>query len=138
MIRACPQCAQKNRIPAARLHQNGKCGSCKEAIPKVSAPLDVDTAAFDDITAHAGVPVLVDFWAPWCGPCRMAAPTVTKIAGAASGRALVLKVDTDKHPALSKRFGIRGIPHFILFKAGKPVFQHSGLVGADLLRKWLS
>ena len=137
MIRQCVRCGKGNRIPAVRLADQGRCGSCKEPLGPVAEPLDVDPAQFQEIVATAKVPVLVDFWAEWCGPCKMAAPEVKRAAKEASGRAIVLKVDTEAHPELAQRFGIRGIPNFMVFKAGNRVFEHAGLVRAEQMLRWL-
>ncbi len=137
MIRSCPQCGTKNRIPAVHLTDTGRCGQCHADIPAATAPLDVDVTDFREIVGSAKVPVLVDFWAAWCGPCRRAAPEVAKTAENMSGRALVLKVDTEKHPELANEFGIRGIPNFIVFKDGAVAAQHAGLVDHRAMQQWL-
>ena len=95
------------------------------------------TATFDETVAGSTVPVLVDFWAEWCAPCRMAAPHVESVAREMSGRAIVLKVDTEAHPDLANRFQIRGIPNFAVLEGGSVVLQQAGLVDGAKLRSWL-
>jgi thioredoxin 2 len=90
--------------------------------------VDVDVALFDDIIGQAEVPVLVDFWAPWCGPCKTAAPEVSRAAANLAGKAIVLKVDSDRNPELSARYGVRSIPNFALFRHGRLQWQQAGLL----------
>jgi len=106
MVRTCTECGQKNRVPGKHLADVGRCGACKAALPPVAAPVAVDAALFDEIVGGATVPVLVDFWAEWCGPCRAAAPEVAKTAADMAGKAIVLKVDTEANPQLSARFQV--------------------------------
>ncbi len=97
----------------------------------------MDASAFDEITRAARVPVLVDFWADWCRPCHMAAPEVKALAHEMAGRALVLKVDTERHPELGARFRVQSIPNFVVLRNGQPVFQQPGAVGRSQMRSWL-
>jgi len=137
IVRPCPSCGARNRTPARHLADTGKCGKCQAALPPVAEPLDVDPTRFDDIIQNAPVPVLVDFWAEWCGPCRMAAPHVKKLAAEMAGKAVVLKVDTEEHPELAGRFEVRGIPTFVVLKNGHVVSQQAGLVPVAEMKRWL-
>jgi thioredoxin 2 len=136
-IRSCKSCGQKNRIASNHLADTGRCGACKAELAPQDEPMQVDAALFDEIVQSARVPVLVDFWAEWCGPCHAAAPEVARTAKDMAGNALVLKVDTDKNQQLAARFHVRGIPNFAVFSGGKLVKQQAGVVGHDVMKGWL-
>jgi thioredoxin 2 len=138
IVRSCPSCGKPNRIPGKHLADTGRCGACKAPLSAVATPVEVSLAEFDEIVRDSKVPILVDFWAEWCGPCHMAAPHVAQVAHDLAGRAVVLKVDTEKFPELASRYNVRGIPNFAVFAGGKLQFQQAGVVDADTMKTWLT
>ena len=136
LIQPCPSCGKRNRIPYTRIAETGKCGACSAALPPPADPVDVkDAAAFDALIAQCPLPILVDIWAPWCGPCRATAPELAKAASMTTGRALVCKVNSDDQPALCARLGVRGIPDFRVFNQGRETGrQVGGIRCAELIR----
>lgn len=137
MRRVCAECKAVNRIPVRHLADTGKCGKCRGALPPHATPIEVTTASqFDDIIAASRVPVLVDFWAAWCGPCRSVAPEVKKAAHNLAGKALVVKVDTDALGDLAQRYHVQSIPNFAVFSGGRLVRQQAGAVDHRQLEKW--
>jgi thioredoxin 2 len=123
----CGQCGQKNRLAYERLGDSVRCGRCKHELAAPSVPIDIATTAdFDRLIAHASVPVAVDYWAPWCGPCRMVAPELEKVAARNAGRFLVVKVNTDVLTELGERYAIRSIPTLAVFAGGREVSRTAG------------
>jgi thioredoxin 2 len=123
---ACPFCSTVNRVDLARLADLPKCGQCRKPI-RLDRPVAASGADLDQSVQGTTVPLLVDFYADWCGPCKVTAPMLDAIAHTRAGEVLVLKVDTDRHPGLSNRFGIRGIPTIIAFRAGREVTRVVGV-----------
>jgi thioredoxin 2 len=136
-IRSCKSCGKKNRLAANHLADTGRCGACKNPLPPLDEPLAVDAQLFDEILQSSRVPILVDFWADWCGPCRAAAPEVARTAKDMAGQAVVLKVDTDQNQELAARYSVRGIPNFAVFSGGKLVRQQAGVVDQSVMEGWL-
>jgi thioredoxin 2 len=138
IIVACGSCGKKNRLAFDRLDAAVQCGECKQPIKPPAEPIEIKSSAdFDRLVAAASVPLLVDYWAPWCGPCRMVAPELQKVASRQSGRALVVKVNTDELPDLGQRFGIRSIPTLAVFAGGKELARESGTKPAEAIEAFL-
>jgi thioredoxin 2 len=127
LLVVCGSCGQKNRLAHERLGGAVRCGKCKNDIPTPASPLDVQTVEdFDRLVARASVPIVVDYWAPWCGPCRMVAPELEKVAARNAGRLLVIKVNTDILTELGERYGIRSIPTMAVFAKGRELSRTAG------------
>ncbi len=128
IIVPCPACGTKNRVPVSRLQQGPRCGRCKAPLPVGNGkPVILTDANFKSQVLSASLPVLVDCWAPWCGPCRMVGPIVDELAREFAGRALVGKLNVDENPVTSQGYGIQSIPTLLIFKGGKVVDK---IVGA--------
>ncbi len=138
VVAACPHCGRKNRIPYARLGEAGTCGQCQAGLAAPNTPLDIGSAAqWESLVAASPLPVVVDFWALWCGPCRMVAPEMEKVAGASAGRWLVVKINTESLPELGARFGIRSIPTMAIFAGGRELARTSGARPAAAIEAWV-
>lgn len=127
----CPSCGTVNRFPAAKTDKKANCGSCKTAILPLEKPQAIaSAAAFQELIANSPLPVVVDFWAAWCGPCRSVAPELERLARERAGSVVVAKVDTEALPEIAGTYGIRGIPTFIAFRGGKEASRTSGAMPA--------
>jgi thioredoxin 2 len=138
LLAICSNCGQTNRLLFARLGDSVRCGKCKESLPPPAVPLEVEsTADFDRLVSHASIPVVVDFWAEWCGPCRMVAPELAKVAGRAAGRFLIVKVDTDALGDLGERYRVRSIPTLAVFANGREVTRTTGARPAGEIEQFI-
>ncbi|WP_411376032.1 thioredoxin [Arthrobacter sp. MPF02] len=132
-LTACPSCGKTNRIPAQSAGQP-RCGNCKAGLPWIVSAGDADFAA---VAERSPVPVLVDFWAEWCGPCRMVSPVLDQLARERPGRIKLVKVDVDSSPGLSRRFDVQAIPTLMVLVDGKVAARQAGAAPAGALRAWL-
>jgi len=138
LLATCPSCGRRNRLPYERLGQTFRCGNCHTELRPPSEPLEVKSeTVFDAVVGRSAFPVLVDFWAPWCGPCKMVAPELARIAAEGLGKWLVVKVNTEELPALAQRFHISGIPTLALFQGGREVARQSGAMPAAAIRQFI-
>jgi thioredoxin 2 len=132
----CPHCDTVNRVPDARLTERPKCGKCKRDIFE-GHPLTLTDANFDRHLSNGELPLVVDFWAAWCGPCQMMAPAYEQAAARIEPRARLAKVDTEQNPQLAQRYGIRSIPTLAIFKGGRQVASQAGAMSLPQLLQWI-
>jgi thioredoxin 2 len=131
----CGNCGRINRLPVERAPGGARCGSCHQPM-FTGHPLEVDEEAFGRHVAHSDIPVLVDVWAPWCGPCRAMAPMFERAAQELEPRVRLLKLNSDNAPAVSSRLGITGIPTLLLMRGGREIARHAGAMDARSIVAW--
>ena len=132
----CPACLTVNRIPAKRLHQSPLCGKCRQTLFG-GRPVALTQNSFHKVLGGSDIPIVVDFWAPWCGPCRMMAPAFEQAARELEPEVRLARVDTEAEPGLGSEFAIRSIPTMVLFRRGREVARHSGAIGASDIIRWV-
>jgi thioredoxin 2 len=138
LLSSCPSCGKRNRLPYDRLGKTFRCGNCHHQLAPPSEPIEIgDEEVFEALTQRAALPILVDFWAPWCGPCKMVAPEVSKAAAEAAGRWLAVKVNTEELPLLAQRFQISAIPLMVVFKNGREIARQAGAMPAQQIRSFV-
>ena len=134
----CSQCSQRNRLRHERLGGKFRCPKCQTQLPHVAEPVDIATErVFDALVGRSALPVLIDFWAPWCGPCKMVAPEFTKVAREGAGKWIVVKVNTEDAQTLARRFGVTSIPTMVVMKHGREIARQMGAMPAARIRDFV-
>jgi thioredoxin 2 len=133
----CPQCHATNRVPPERIREQPRCGACRAPLLG-RGPVELNESNFDHHLQGNDLPVLVDFWAPWCGPCRSMAPVFADTSRELDDRVRFAKLDTEAYPSIAARYGIRSIPTLILFRQGRELARVSGALGASPLKDWIA
>jgi thioredoxin 2 len=133
----CPSCFAVNRVPDSRLAEHPNCGKCHQPLLP-GKPIDLTSACFDTFVNRSGLPVVVDFWATWCGPCKMMAPVFAQVASELSTHACFVKVETETEQMLAARYGIRSIPTLAIFKNGREIARQAGAMDGANLKRWLA
>jgi thioredoxin 2 len=135
-VRLCQECGAINRLPSQRLEEVSRCGKCKAEL-RPQDVVEVSTAQLSQFIKHSELPLVIDFWAPWCGPCKSFAPVYAQVAPSWRGRATFLKANTEAHPSLNAQFGISGIPTLVVLHNGREKARQSGAMPPGPLRAWL-
>jgi thioredoxin 2 len=139
LLLACAHCGKRNRLKYEGLGQTLRCAQCKNELQSPREPIDLQSdLVFDALTSRSALPVLVDFWASWCGPCKMVAPEIVKVTNESVGRLVVAKVNTEELPSLGRRFRVTAIPTMVLFKRGIEVARQAGAMPAPGIRKFIA
>ena len=138
VIVSCAKCGRANRLAFAALNRTTRCGQCKNPLSPPDAPIEInDAATFDAAAAHSVIPLVIDFWAPWCGPCRMVAPELERLARSTAGRYLIVKVNTDTQTELAERFRIRSIPTMAVMSGGRELARAAGARPATEIERFI-
>ena len=138
LVVVCPSCGQRNRLPYERLAQPPRCAQCATPLRLPAVPIEIaDEDSFAALSGRSALPLLVDFWAPWCGPCKMVAPEIARVAAEAHGRWLVAKVNTEELPELARQHRVSAIPLLVLFRQGREVARQAGALPAAAIRQFV-